>query len=234
MVRGPTAETPATARVGATFRDRATARASSALYTLWAPGIRSETGWPIHEKAYVPSARWRASKGRRSASARSDQPLTATAGWILRASRASSGGSSPTRAAPFASTARSRSSFSVSTPERSSRRSTWVSETVVTTPTVGRATRASSAISPGSLVPISRTSEVARSGIDRMVSGVPMRLLLFADVPCAHGVDASAPSVRSFTVVLPDDPVMPTTGIRACSRRCSARSPSAVSVSVTR
>ena len=109
-----------------------------------------------------------------------------------------------------------------------------VSETVVTTPMVGRAMRASSAISPGSFVPSSSTRTVAVSGIERMVSGVPTRLLRLACVACARCEPARAPRVRSLTVVFPDEPVIATTGTGDWRRRWSARSPRAFRVSGTR
>ena len=82
---------------------------------------------------------------------------------------------------------------------------------LVTTPTVGRAIAHSAAMSPGSRAPISSTSASVSSGAPNSVIGRPISALKFPGVACTRYVVRSAAAVRSFVLVLPVEPVMPTT-----------------------
>ncbi len=111
--------------------------------------------------------------------------------------------------------------------------SVWAIPTVVTTPTVGRATAHSDAMCPRPRAPISTTTTSVPAGALARVSGTPSSLLndfrLAAVTSRREKIDAS----RSFVLVLPTDPVMPTTRSGSRSRAAPPRAVRAAPVSAT-
>src|SRR6267378_2030779 len=94
-----------------------------------------------------------------------------------RAIPATRGSSALSTARPSGATARTRATFSARTPSSEPRNSVWACATVVTAATVGRASSASVAISPGCWLPISSTSAWCSWVSLRSVSGSPHWLL---------------------------------------------------------
>ena len=85
--------------------------------------------------------------------------------------------------------------------------------TLVTSPIVGWAMAARSAISPGSLMPSSITAASCVASSVKSVIGTPTRLLRLPRVnTVAWPSPVSAAATSSFVVVLPTEPVMQTTG----------------------
>ena len=89
----------------------------------------------------------------------------------------------------------------------------------------------SAAISPGWFVPISRTRKSASSGVFRIVRGRPMWLLKFPPVAWVFPARERNALRNSFVVVLPAEPVTPTTfalrdDLYSEARRCSSSRPS--------
>ena len=84
---------------------------------------------------------------------------------------------------------------------------------------VGRATAQSREMCPDPLEPISTTSASVPVGADSSVIGTPISLL--NDRVLAHTLrsPASTAASRSLVVVLPADPVTPTTGTAPRRRR---------------
>ena len=105
---------------------------------------------------------------------------------------------------------------------------------LVTTPIVGRAIAHNAAMSPGSRAPISSTSASVSRGAPRSVIGTPISALKFPGVAWTRNVVRSAAAVRSFVLVLPVEPVMPTTRASgSCARAQRPMAASASSASVT-
>ena len=109
--------------------------------------------------------------------------------------------------------------------------------TLTTTPTSGRAIPHRYRMCPGPREPISRTRNRVRSSAWSTVCGRPSSLLNDpggATTAAPGNAAASNCAVRSLVVVLPDEPVMPTT-VRSGSRSRTARAsrPIAVSASAT-
>ena len=88
-------------------------------------------------------------------------------------------------------------------------------------------------MSPGLPAPISSTAYSASSGSASSDSGRPISLLRLPALTCVRPCSARIDASSVFTVVLPLEPVMPTTRARRCARTALARSPSAASVSAT-
>ncbi len=77
---------------------------------------------------------------------------------------------------------------------------------------VGRAMPHRAAISPWWFAPISMTAKPVSASICIRESGTPMSLLRF---PCVFTTEyrvANSPAIRSFAVVLPQEPVIASTG----------------------
>ncbi len=114
------------------------------------------------------------------------------------------------------------------TPSRSPKYSTCAIATLVTTPTSGRATRASVSMSPTRRAPISTTTQRAASGALSSVSGRPSSLLKERSLAAVPKVDDRQAASRSLVVVLPTDPVTPIappTRLRASAPSRSSAAP---------
>ena len=101
---------------------------------------------------------------------------------------------------------------------------------------VGRAMRHSSAIWPGPREPISTTIASVPAGADSSVIGTPISLLNDRVLDHTRRSRPSTAASRSLVVVLPTDPVTPTTGTvpsRARPVRASAVRASIVSSTST-
>ena len=88
----------------------------------------------------------------------------------------------------------------------------------VITATVGFATRAMRAISPGMLTPISTTAASSSGAMRSTVIGRPIWLFALPAVFIVRSPADTASATISFVVVLPTLPVMPITGIEKRSR----------------
>ena len=104
---------------------------------------------------------------------------------------------------------------------------------LVMIPYFGRAISHKGAISPAWFIPISQTAAVCSCVVARTVSGTPMWLFRFPRVAETRYFWESTAAVRSFVLVLPFDPVIPTTGMTSCLRHQQARRCSASKVSGT-
>ena len=133
---------------------------------------------------------------------------------------------------PDGGSASTSSRLARATPSIPPTRSVWAPATDVTTPIVGAATPQSRAISPKPRMPISTTSTSTSSGAPRIVTGSPCSLLKLRSLAVTRRVAPSAAATRSFVLVLPTLPVMPTTGTSSCRRAHAASSINAVAVFV--
>jgi len=104
-----------------------------------------------------------------------------------------------------------RAPFSSATPSSDLKNSRCAEPTQVTTPTSGAAMSHSAAISPGWLEPISSTRNSASSGQLSIVSGRPMWLLKLPSVAYVRPTVERNALRSSLVVVLPAEPVTPTT-----------------------
>ena len=125
--------------------------------------------------------------------------------------RATRGSSKFKTATPDGGSAVTSSLFARATPSRSPKYSTWAMATLVTMPTSGRATRASRSMWPTPRAPISSTTHCASSGALRSVSGRPSSLLKERSLAAVRKAEARHARRRSLVVVLPTEPVIPTT-----------------------
>ena len=98
--------------------------------------------------------------------------------------------------------------------------SMWTGPTLVITPTSGSAIAQSSAIWPGPRIPISSTSTSVPSGAARLARGRPISVLKFSGL--ATTCPGRSARQMSLTVVLPVDPVIPTTRQPSSSRQARA------------
>ena len=131
-------------------------------------------------------------------------------------------GSSALRTAvPVAGRDSTSSALAAATPSMLPKCSVWAWPTRVTTPMVGSAIRQSSRMWPLPRAPISTTTASASSAALARVSGTPISLLYDIGLALVRKVVASTPATRSLTVVLPTEPVMPTT--RSTRRARAAR-----------
>ncbi len=113
-------------------------------------------------------------------------------------------------------------------------RDRWTGCTAVTTPIRGRPMRASSAISPPTYMPISRTAASCSGPSRSTVSGSPISLFWFPSLRSVRKPRARTAAIASLVDVLAMLPVTPTTtGSNRC-RQPAARAPSAASPSATR
>ena len=110
-----------------------------------------------------------------------------------------------------AGSALTSSLFARATPSRSPKYSTCAMATLVTIPTSGRATSARRVMCPTPRAPISSTTHCASSGALRSVSGRPSSLLKERSLADVRKDDARHSRTRSLVVVLPTEPVIPTT-----------------------
>ena len=140
-------------------------------------------------------------------------------------------------ATPSAGSASISSALARATPSMPPTRSVWAGATTVTTPIEGRAISHSWRISPGPRMPISRMSASESSGAPSSVIGSPCSLLNDRGLAATRQRAATAAAARSFTDVLPTDPVMPTarepTPAARPSRAQRPRAASAAAVSGT-
>ena len=104
---------------------------------------------------------------------------------------------------------------------------------MVTTARSGRATAAIFGISPGSLIPISKTAASAAKSASQMEIGTPNWPLLLPLVPVTFRPAESAAVTISLVVVFPTLPVMPITGILRRFRYAAPSAWSAFTVSST-
>ena len=86
------------------------------------------------------------------------------------------------------------------------------------TATVGRAIRASAAISPKPEMPISTTAASCSGSMRETVIGTPIWLFRFPSVFRIVYRLARTPAIISLAEVLPTLPVMPTTGSESVAR----------------
>ncbi len=107
---------------------------------------------------------------------------------------------------PETTSALARAMFS-----REPRSPMWLVPTLVITASVGAQQAAMRAISFGWFMPISHTSTSASSGAESTVRGRPMRLFKLPCVAWTRRAVAMPVRRRSFVVVLPTEPVTPTT-----------------------
>ncbi len=135
-------------------------------------------------------------------------------------------------ARPVGGSALTSSPLARATPSRSPKNSTWAAATLVTTPTSGRATRASSVMWPWPRAPISSTTHRASSEALSRVSGRPSSLLNDRSLAAVGKLEPRHAATRSLVVVLPTEPVMPTTPPTR-ARASSPRPMSARAVSPT-
>ena len=115
----------------------------------------------------------------------------------------------------------------------------WLVPTLVMTATLGRAARLMRVSSPAWFMPISTTRSWASSGAAKMVRGTPMRLLKLPAVACTRRPAPRPAASISLVVVLPTEPVTPTTvhcGLRrrhSPARRSMNSSPSSAWARIT-
>ena len=103
------------------------------------------------------------------------------------------------------------------------KRPMWLVPTLVIAATRGRAAAARRSISWGWFMPISTTRTCASSGASSRVMGTPMRLLKLPAVAWVRQVVPSEAASMSLVVVLPTEPVTPTTHQSWRSRHQPAR-----------
>ena len=113
-------------------------------------------------------------------------------------------------------------------------RDRWTGWTAVTTPILGRAIRASSAISPPTYMPISRTAASCSGRSRRTVSGRPISLFWLPSLRRVRKRRARTAAIASLVDVLAMLPVTPTTRGSNCCRQPAATPPSAARPSATR
>ena len=119
-------------------------------------------------------------------------------------------------ATPSLGNASTSSPLARAMPSRLSSSALCASATAVTTPIFGRPTSVSRVISPWPRMPISSTNAWQSSGALSNVMGTPWSLLNERELAATFSVDPIAAAAKSLVVVLPTEPVMPTT-------RCSTR-----------
>ncbi len=135
---------------------------------------------------------------------------------------------------PSAGSASSSSPLACSTASSDPIRDRWTGWTAVTTPIDGMAIAASSAISPPTYIPISRTA-ASCSGPSRMrVSGSPISLFMLPSVRSVRRAAPRTAAAASFVEVLAMLPVTPTTSGVNRRRHPAATAPSAACASATR
>jgi hypothetical protein len=126
--------------------------------------------------------------------------------------RATTGSSAFRMATPSSGSASTSSALARATVSRDPNISRCAAPTFVRTPTVGRAERHSISMWPSPRLPISSTSASVPSGALRIVSGTPTSVLNERGLACTRNREASTARDRSLVVVLPVEPVIPTTG----------------------
>ena len=95
----------------------------------------------------------------------------------------------------------------------------WLVPTLVMTASVGWQAAARRSISCGWFMPSSQTRTSESSGAESTVSGRPMRLLKLPTVACVQRWEEMPQRSMSLVVVLPTEPVTPTTTHSGCIRR---------------
>ncbi len=207
----------------------------------WRPGGRPRTSRAISTD---PDGDLRTKAGRRSSSTRTSSatrsaPGAPSAEYVstfaaVRAAIAATRGSSALRTAvPAAGSASTSSALAAATSSIEPNSSVWAATTAVTTPTVGRATSQRRATWPLPLAPISMTAAFVPLGAFARVSGTPSSLLNERSLAAVGHRVAMAAAHRSFTEVLPTEPVMPTTSEPRRRRASRPMSRSAAEVSAT-
>ncbi len=122
-------------------------------------------------------------------------------------------------ATPLDGSASTSSPLARAMPSRLSSSALWASATAVTIPMFGRPTSVRRVISPWPRMPISSTSASQSSGAFSKVMGTPWSLLNERELAATFSAEPMAAAAKSFVVVLPTLPVMPTT--RCCTRSLS-------------
>ena len=135
---------------------------------------------------------------------------------------------------PSAGSASSSSPLARSTASSDPIRDRWTGWTAVTTPIDGRAIAASSAISPPTYIPISRTAASCSGPSRSSVSGSPISLFMLPSVRRVRRAAPRTAAAASFVEVLAMLPVMPTTSGVNRRRQPAATAPRAACPSATR
>ena len=144
-------------------------------------------------------------------------------------------GSSALRtAAPSGGSASSSSPLAASIASIEPMRDRWTGWTAVTTPIRGRAMRASSAISPPTYIPISRTAASCSGPIRSSVRGRPTSLFWLPSLRSVRRREDRTAAIASLVDVLAMLPVTPTTSGSNRRRQPAASAPSAARGSATR
>ena len=110
------------------------------------------------------------------------------------------------------------SSFALQIPSREPRNSMCDTPMLVMTATSGCACTVMREISPKSDMPISSTAASVSSSMRNTVSGMPISLFRLPCVYIVRNFAFSTAAVISLVVVLPTEPVMPTTGMENSDR----------------
>ncbi|CAB5069056.1 unannotated protein [freshwater metagenome] len=213
---------------------RPAATAAAALSAMWTPLIGSATSALPHGVRRMKRGRARSSSTRPSTRTSPPwAPNVSTCAAVSEAIARTRSSSALSTAQPDAGRLSTSSALARATPSIPPRRSVWAAATRVTTPTVGRATVQSRAISPSPRIPISSTSASLSSGALRTVAGSPQSLFRLFSLAAVRQRAPSTSRARSFTLVLPTEPVMPTTRSGKRDRPHAPRSRSARVVSAT-
>ena len=146
---------------------------------------------------------------------------------------ATRGSSAFRTASPSAGSAAGSSAFALAIRSMLPARSRWVGCTASTTPTSGRAISASRAISPTVYMLISRTAASCVASSRSRVIGSPVSELRFPSFRSVASSRERTSAVISLAIVLPVEPVMPTTRTAWRDRHQAARSWRARSASGT-
>ena len=215
----------------------AAAMAAAALLALWRPAMGKANDTSPHGVAMCTVACARASRltwvMRTVADGASPKVITRADVRDCIANTRSS--SAFKMAMPSLGKASMSSPLAWAMPSKLSSSAVCASAIAVTTPIVGKPTSVSRAISPWPRMPISKMSASQSSGAFSSVIGTPWSLLNERELAATRNAEPMAAAAKSFVVVLPTLPVMPTTLLptRAPSakraQRPSARNASAVS-----
>ena len=156
-----------------------------------------------------------------------------TSAAVTSAMAATRGSSAFRTASPSAGSAAGSSAFALAIRSMLPARSRWVGCTASTTPTSGRAISASRAISPTVYMLISRTAASCVGSSRSRVIGSPVSELRFPSFRSVVSSRERTSAVISLAIVLPVEPVMPTTRTAWRDRHQAARSWRARSASGT-
>ncbi len=199
---------------------------------MWRPRAARRTSATPHGVARRKAGR--SSPSRRALSARTapPSPKESTSAEVRAAIAATRGSAALRTAVPSAGRAATSSPLASATASIEPKVSVCTAATRVTTPTAGRATAQREAMWPGPRAPISITAASVPSSAPTSVRGTPSSLLNDPALATVRHRAASAAASRSFTLVLPTEPVTPTTRPATVgASRSRAWAPSAASAS---